>query len=63
MIVIDMEMPEGCEWCPCAYHYWKGNRSSNPQDFCQLIDGDDDCIVGYTYKRRENCPLREIEEK
>lgn len=62
MIVMDMEMPEGCERCPCAYHYWNMAIYSKVQDFCQLIDGDDDCIVGYTHKRRENCPLREVTE-
>lgn len=60
MIVLDMEMPKGCEWCPCAYHYWDmGSYSGDLRDFCQLIDEDDDYIEGYTDKRRENCPLRE----
>lgn len=62
MIQIDMPMPESCEWCPCAYHYWNVVRNGRVQDFCQLIDGDDDCIEGYTYNRREDCPLREVKE-
>lgn len=67
MILIDIDMPETCNECPCSY-FTEGMFS----DYCQLTKRDFDkesegkTYYGATngvYKRQNWCPLKESEDK
>lgn len=54
MIVIDVEMPETCDFCPCVH---KQDGGIYDEDYCQITHY---AIEEWQHGRPEWCPLYEI---
>ena len=58
MLLIDLEMPDRCETCPCV-HMADGN-SLMDEDYCQITSYD--LEEDAERKRPEWCPLKEVKD-
>lgn len=59
MLLIDLEMPDRCETCPCV-HMADGN-SLMDEDYCQITSYDLE-KEDAERKRPEWCPLKEVKD-
>ena len=59
MLIIDLEMPDRCETCPCV-HTADGN-SLMDEDYCQITQYDLE-KEDVERKRPEWCPLKEVKD-
>ena len=57
MLLIDLEMPDRCETCPCV-HLFDGEGNG---DYCQ-INFNDLTLEQIERKRPEWCPLKEVKD-
>lgn len=61
MVMVDIQMPENCEECPCSYTCMNGpNRL---RMMCNAIEYNHsgDCFVDeYLNERPEKCPMHEM---
>lgn len=52
--ILIMEMPSSCSECPCVDELFGCIRVCNRTG---------ECISGYTVRRQDDCPLREVPQK
>ena len=61
MVQIDIEMPQGCHWCPCCILY-QMNETEGYDRYCCFTD-DVRNVRDYVNKRYPTCPLKEVKKK